>query len=113
MTPLIGIVGVLAGYIVGTFVTAFILHRMHKGELERFANFTQFGTPSAPLPEIVSPQPDATARIQHEIHESRVANGIAVIQQRYKDQGLTISDEEARIQVEAMLMGRSPVEIVA
>lgn len=98
-----------AGVVLGAVAVAIVLTRLHLRELERYGSMMTMGVPSAAEPEIVSASPDAVARARAEIHKDRVANGVAVLQQRYKDQGLTLPDEEAEIQVEAMLLGRSPV----
>jgi hypothetical protein len=101
--------GLLTGVVIGIVLCTKALTRMHLAELERFGNMLSVGSPTIDEPEIVDAPPDAVARARAEIHKDRVSNGIAVLQQRYKDQGLTLTDEEARVQVEAMLVGNSPV----
>ena len=103
------IFGVLGGMILGIVLSTRWLTRQHVAEIERFGNMISVGAPTIEMPEIVDAPPDAVARARSQIHKDRVENGMAVLQQRYKDQGMTLSDEEARVQVEAMLVGNSPV----
>lgn len=97
------------GLIVGCVLTVRWMDRRHVAELERMGNMLTTGTPVIPEAEIVSQQPDAVARTRAQIHEETVANGIEKLKARYKDAGLSLTDEEARIQVEAMLLGKPPV----
>jgi hypothetical protein len=102
-------IGIFGGIIAGAVLATKTLTKMHLGEMERFGNMMTIGVPQVAEPEIVGADPDAAARVRAQIHKDRVDNGVAVLQQRYRDQGMTLSDEEAVIQVEAMLSGRSPV----
>ena len=104
-----GVFGLLLGMLAGIALCTRVLTRLHIAEIERFGNMLSVGMPTVAEPEIVDAPPDAVARARKQIHDDRVSNGIAVLQQRYRDQGLVLSDEEAKVQVEAMLMGNSPV----
>ena len=105
----VGLACLFVGIVVGAAITARTLHVLHVAEMERFGNMMTVGLPQVIEPEIVDAPPDAVDRARAQIHRDRVANGVVVLQQRYRDQGLTLSDEEAALQVEAMLQGRVPV----
>ena len=105
----VGLAAFALGVIAGIVLAAQALTRMHLAEMERFGNMLSIGSPSQEPPEIVSADPDAAARVRKQIHDDRVENGMNVLKQRYHDQGLAITDDEARIQVEAMLLGNPPV----
>jgi hypothetical protein len=105
----VGLASFFAGVVSGIIITSRALTAMHHSEMERFGNMMTVGLPQVIEPEIVNADPDAAARIRADIHRERVANGVVVLQQRYRDQGLVLSDEEAALQVEAMLQGRVPV----
>lgn len=105
----VGLGSFMAGVVVGILLASQSLTRMHIAEMDRFGNMLAVGSPLAEPPEIVSADPDAAQRVRQQIHDDRVANGMDVLKQRYHDQGLAITDDEARIQVEAMLLGNPPV----
>ncbi len=102
-------IGMTLGF-VGGFAAAwwFFSHRQI-AELDRMANMMTIGSPTAAPPEVYSPEPDAVGRARARIHEDRVESGVQTIKQRYEQAGIGITDEEARLQVESMLLGRSPV----
>ena len=112
MIPLLIAVGVAcfaAGVCVGSYCMMNVMDDRHLAELERMSNMLNAGTPIAPEAEIVSQQPDAIARVRSKVHEDSVSNLATDIKQRYSDRGLALSEEEARIQAEAILMGKPPV----
>lgn len=105
----VGVACLAAGLIIGAVLTVRWMDRRHVAELERMENMLTVGSPLVPEPEMVSQQPDAVGRARAQIHEDTVAKGIEQLKQKYKERGLTLSDDEARIQVEAMLLGKPPV----
>lgn len=103
------VMGTMFGALVAVVVAWLLSERRHREELLRFANMLSSGSPVAEDPEIINAPPDAIARARERIRNDRIENGIAVLKDKYAAQGLSISDEEAKIQVEAMLVGNSPV----
>lgn len=79
----------------------------HAEELRRMANMKMAGVPEIPAAVRIPMKPDAEARAAADIREDTIRRGMENLQMRYREQGLTLSDEEARTQVEAMIAGRS------
>lgn len=79
----------------------------HAEELRRMANMKMAGVPEIPAAVRIPMKPDAEARAAADIREDTIRRGMEALQVKYREQGLTLSDEEARTQVEAMIAGRS------
>lgn len=101
--------GVALGFSIGQEVARRVMEPHHLAELKRMAILLQYGTLTLEPARKLEGPPDAMQRAQKRIHDDKVKNGTAVILQMYKDKGLQISEEEARLQVEAMIAGRDPI----
>lgn len=101
--------GLCLGWAIGQEVTRRIMEPHHLAELKRMATLLQYGSLTLEPSRRFEGPPDAMQRAQKRIHDDKVKNGTAVIVDLYKQKGLTISEEEARLQVEAMLAGKDPL----
>jgi hypothetical protein len=111
---LLGIVfvaGILLGFVIGQETYRRLAEPRHVRELERLANLLRYGQAELPQAVKMPGPPDAVRVLHKKIHDDRVNNAAAVIMDAYKEKGLTISEEEARLQVESMIAGRAPVEV--
>lgn len=101
--------GLFAGLAIGQEVARRIMEPRHLAELKRMATLLQYGTLTLEPARKIDPPPDAMQRAQKRIHDDKVRNGTTVLMGLYKDKGIPISEEEARLQVEAMIAGCDPL----
>lgn len=103
--------GVGLGFAGGMMIERRVSALIHEGEMQRLVNLLTIGV-IEPKAERMPQPPSAEKRALSMITEDRIANAAAVIIDKYKEKGMTISEEEAMLQARAMLAGRSPLERV-
>lgn len=79
----------------------------HAEELRRFSNMKLAGTTEIPSAIRIPMKPDAEARVAAQIKSDTINRGAERLQAEYAVNGMALSDEEARLQAESMLSGRS------
>ena len=84
------------------------LNNSHAEELKRLANMKVAGTTEIPAAVRIPMKPDAEARASAQIREETIQRGAERLKEEYHRAGMALSDEEARLQAEAMLSGRQP-----
>lgn len=78
---------------------------LHREELDRLGNMVQSGRPVIPDAEALPPRPDAELRMLTSIREDQITRGAEQLKAMYAESNLVLSDEEARLQANAMLQG--------
>ncbi len=68
-----------------------------------------YGTPDKPEAVVEEREPDAEDRVSQRIREDTIAAGAARLIAEHANAGITLSEEEARLQATSMLLGNIPV----
>ncbi len=82
---------------------------VHRANMSALASALAYGTPEKQEAVIADPAPDAEDRVNARVREDTINAGVIALVNEHAAKGIVLSEDEARLQVQSMLLGNVPV----
>lgn len=111
----VGIASLSLGIGLGFFLASRLFTEVHRAEIARLSNMMLHGRPDAPkatrlpTPEPVELRARKMIRSAEVVEAERLTKAATKLQEMYQERGLTLTDEDALMQVQRMSNGEAPV----